>query len=69
VGGAVGAIEELFEDQSKDRAATKAPISGRFDDPDVDVWTTVTKLVVNAFIEALFPGIDRTVGADARRRD
>jgi hypothetical protein len=29
----------------------------------------VTKLVVNAFIEALFPGIDRTVGADARRRD
>jgi hypothetical protein len=65
--GTVGAIEELFEDQSKDRAATKAPISGRFDQPGVDVVTTVVELVVNAFIEALVPGLDHSVGGDAKK--
>jgi hypothetical protein len=64
--GTVGAIEELFEDQSKDRAATKAPISGRFDRPGVDVWSTVVELIVNAFIEALIPGVEHSVGADAK---
>jgi hypothetical protein len=67
--GTVGAIEELFEDQSKDRAATKAPISGRFDQPGVDVITTVVRLIVNAFIEALIPGVDHSVGADASAKD
>ena len=61
--GAVGAVEELFEDQDKDRAATRIPIAGRVDQPGVDVWTSVVGLVVNAFIEALFPGIDHSVGA------
>jgi hypothetical protein len=65
--GTVGAIEELFEDQSKDRAATKAPISGRFDQPGVDVISTVVELVVNAFIQALVPGLEHTVGADAKQ--
>jgi hypothetical protein len=69
--GTVGAVEELFEDQKKDRAATRAPISGRTDKPGVDVLTTVVELVVNAFIEALVPGLEHSVGADAsaRKRD
>lgn len=66
--GAVGAAEEIFEDQSKDRAAAKIPIRGRVDRPGVDVWTSVTTLVVNAFIDALFPGLDRTVGADEKKK-
>lgn len=67
--GTVGAVEELFEDQSKDRAATKAPLTGRFDQPDVDVISTVVELVVNAFIEALIPGVEHSVGADAGAKD
>jgi hypothetical protein len=67
--GTVGAIEELFEDQSKDRAATKAPISGRIDQPGVDVVSTVVELIVNAFIKALVPGLDHSVGGDAKSKD
>jgi hypothetical protein len=64
--GTVGAVEELFEDQHKDRAATKAPIAGRFDKPGVDVVSTVVELVVNAFIKALVPGLEHSVGSDAK---
>lgn len=64
--GTVGAVEELFEDQKKDRAATRAPISGRTDQPGVDVLTTIVELVVNAFIRALVPGLEGTVGVGAR---
>jgi hypothetical protein len=67
--GTVGAVEELFEDQKKDRAATRAPISGRVDQLGVDVVTTVIELVVNAFIRALVPGLEHSVGADAGSRD
>jgi hypothetical protein len=66
--GTVGAVEELFEDQAKDRAATRAPISGRFDQPGVGVLPTVVELVVNAFVEALVPGLEHSVGADAGAR-
>jgi hypothetical protein len=64
--GTVGAVEELFEDQKRDRAATRAPISGRTDQMGVDVVTTIVELVVNAFIRALVPGLEGTVGADAK---
>jgi hypothetical protein len=67
--GTVGAVEELFEDQDKDRVATRVPISGRVDKPGVDIWTTVVQLIVNAFIDALFPGLDRSVGDDAKDKD
>lgn len=67
--GAVGAVEEVFEDQQKDRAATRAPISGRVDSPGVGVWTTVVELVVNAFIESLIPGVENVVGGDEKKGD
>jgi hypothetical protein len=67
--GTVGAVEELFEDQSKDRAATRVPLAGRTDQPGVDVLTTIVELVVNAFIKALVPGLDHSVGADTKSKD
>jgi hypothetical protein len=66
--GTLGAVEELFEDQDKDRAATRAPISGRTDNPGVDIWVTISQLVVNAFIDALFPGVDHSVGGDKGKK-
>jgi hypothetical protein len=59
--GSVGAVEKLFENPDTGRAATKAPIVGRFDKPGVDVWTTIVEVVVNAFIDALVPGLDHSV--------
>lgn len=67
--GAVGAVEELFENQSKDRAATRAPISGRIENPGTDVWVTIVQVIGNAFIEALTPGVEQSVGADEKRGD
>lgn len=64
--GTVGAAEELLEDQDKDRAATRAPISGKVDQPGVGVWVTVVELITNAFIEALFPGVEHSVGGDKK---
>ncbi|HTE56917.1 MAG TPA: DUF748 domain-containing protein [Kofleriaceae bacterium] len=67
--GTVGAVEEVFEDQDKDRAATRVPISGQVDQPGIGVWVTVVELVTNAFIEALFPGVDHSIGGDSKKDD
>lgn len=57
----VGGVAELFENQPKDQLGTKIPISGRFKNPDVGIWSTIGNLLVNAFINALTPGIEGTI--------
>lgn len=65
--GTVEGIKDLFENhEHHDQVATRAPISGRFDQPGVGVLTTVVEVVVNAFIEALTPGLEHSVGKDAQ---
>lgn len=58
---AVEAAGELFQDQSRDRTATRIPIEGRFDQPDIDVWSAVGNLIRNAFIEALQRGLEGSI--------
>jgi hypothetical protein len=65
--GAIGAVEELFENQKEDRAATRIPINGRASSPDADIWVTIVQLVENAFIKALFPGVEHSVGPGAEK--
>ena len=61
--------KDVFENhEHHDQVATRAPISGRFDQPGVGVVTTVVELVVNAFIEALVPGLEHTLGSGAEAR-
>lgn len=57
----VGGVAELFENQPKDQLGTKIPISGRFKNPDVGVWSSIGNLLVNAFIRALTPGLEGTI--------
>ncbi|MGE5680205.1 MAG: DUF748 domain-containing protein [Bacillota bacterium] len=57
----VGAVKDVFTNPSKDQVATRIPLSGRLDNPDVGVWTTIWELVKNAFIQALMPGLDKSV--------
>jgi hypothetical protein len=59
--GLVGSIGELLEDQSRDRAAMRIPIKGRFDNPDIEVWPAIGSLFRNAFIEALRRGLEGSV--------
>ena len=60
--GVVGVTTELFEDQPHDRVATRIPISGSVDDPKLGFWATLGNVVRNAFIEALVPRLERSVG-------
>ena len=49
---ALGATAELFENQSKERIATKVPFSGTQSQSSTSVWTTIVNVLENAFIEA-----------------
>jgi hypothetical protein len=55
-----GAVQ-LFKNHSKDRVATKIPISGTFEKTDVAVWESVVNLLRNAFVQAIAPTFDKTV--------
>jgi hypothetical protein len=54
----VGGAAELLENQPNDRLATRIPLSGHFNQPDVNGWTAALSLLRNAFIEALRHGLD-----------
>jgi hypothetical protein len=59
--GLVEVASEIFEDQDKDRIATRVPFSGSIKDPEADVWSTIGGVLKNAFIEALRRGLERDV--------
>ncbi len=56
--GLVGGVAEIFENQKRDRLATRIPLSGRFDQPDINGWAAAFSLLRNAFIQALRHGLE-----------
>jgi hypothetical protein len=59
--GFVGAVGQVFKNQSKDQVATKVSFQGDFDNPNTDVWSAVFNVLRNAFIQALQPAIDNEI--------
>lgn len=57
----VGAAGEVFENQRKDQVATKVPFQGSLKNPDTNVWFALTRVLQNAFIQALQPSIDQEI--------
>jgi len=57
----VAAATEVFKNQPKNRVATEIPLSGRFDDPDPDLWATIGGLLHNAYIQAIVPGLTEPI--------
>jgi hypothetical protein len=57
----VGGLANVFKNRAKDRIAFKIPLSGSFEDADVDVLTAVATLLRNAFISALVPKMDESI--------
>ncbi len=57
----VGTVAEIFENQPKEQVATKIPINGNFDNPDIAIWNAITYVLRNAFVYALRPSIDNTI--------
>jgi hypothetical protein len=63
---------ELFENHEKEQVATRIPFSGKVEQPDADVATTVLYVLRNAFVRALSAGLDQSLGKDgatAKRGD
>ncbi len=59
--GLAGGTAEIFENQSEDQLGTKIPFSGRIDNPETSIWTTIYNILQNAFISALQPTIDNEI--------
>lgn len=62
--GLVGLTAELFENQPRDRFATRIPLSGELDAVNVELVPAIFNILRNAFIRALGAGISGTVGID-----
>lgn len=59
--GAVGAVATVLQNQPLDQVATVTPIAGSLDAVDPDAWRSFVLLLRNAFIEAIRPGLERSV--------
>ncbi|MDD2983504.1 MAG: DUF748 domain-containing protein [Crocinitomicaceae bacterium] len=65
----VGLTFNVTKNFPKDRTGTKVPISGRYDQPDIDVWQTVVNILRNAIIKAYDPEIDGTISLGSVGKD
>lgn len=67
---AIGLTFEVFKNQPKDRFATKIPVEGKLDKKiDTDVFTTVVRVVKNAFIKAYKKTIDDSVSFNGTKEE
>lgn len=55
---AMAAVSSLLENDEDKKVATKAPFSGNFDQNDLDIWSTISNLLRNAFVQALREGLE-----------
>jgi hypothetical protein len=63
---AVGTVAEVFTDRKPedDRVATRIPISGSVESPDVGFWATLGNVVRNAFVDSFVPALEHSVGEE-----
>ncbi len=59
--GVAGTVGEIFENQPRDQFATKVPFKGDLKNPDTNVWYAVSRVLQNAFIQAIQPSIDNEI--------
>jgi len=57
----VGSVAEIFQNQRKDQLGTQIPISGNFNNPEINFWATIGITLRNAFIQSLNPKLNNTV--------
>jgi hypothetical protein len=56
-----GAVGQVFRNQKKDQVATKVPFEGDLKSPETNVWYAVTRVLQNAFVQAIQPSIDNEI--------
>ncbi len=60
----IGLVFNITKNQVKKSSGTKVPISGKYDDPNVHVFTTIMNVFRNAIIEAYKADIDHSIGPE-----
>jgi hypothetical protein len=63
--GIVGLFVKPITNIPHDQLATKIPFTGSLDNPKLKVWPTIGALLKNAFIQALKPHLDNTIGGSS----
>jgi hypothetical protein len=58
----VGGVGEVLENRTRDEIATQTDLSGPVEDPELDTWQLIARLVENAFVRSILPGFDREAG-------
>ncbi len=58
--GAVEGIADLLKNESSQKVATKADISGKLENPNANTWQIIVNLIQNAFTKIIFPGFEET---------
>lgn len=61
----VGGVGVVFKNQKKDQLATKVPIEGNFNNPDVNILEAIWQVLKNAFIKALMPAVDQQININS----
>ena len=54
----VALLSLIMKNWPHDQFATKIPVAGNFDDPQLNSWTAFINLLKNAWVEEVKPGID-----------
>jgi hypothetical protein len=54
----VNGVKDIFENDDNKAVATKVPISGHYQDPNVDFWAAAFGVVKNAFLQTLSNDFD-----------
>jgi hypothetical protein len=55
----VGGASDMLKNRTRDEVATKADVSGPLKNPRMNTWEMIVKLLQNAFVQAILPGLER----------
>jgi hypothetical protein len=58
----VGAVAAVLKNKKTEAVATKVPVKGELEDPEIGVWSAVVSVLRNAFVEALRPSFEGVKG-------
>ena len=68
--GFLGLVFNITKNFPNDRTGTKVPISGRYDNPEIDIWSTIANIFRNAFVKVYDSNVDGTIDlSDVGRED
>jgi hypothetical protein len=57
---AADAVSKILENRKTDDVATKASLSGPIENPNASIMEILTRLLQNAFVQAILPGLDQS---------